>query len=275
MVMNQTGEPKNSGNQADKLRHTLLLCVLSASIFCAPFFTTVAAEAQNDKTQQGDAKDSPRDNPRDNPNNNPRDDVGQQYDPGDRAKRDGAGAFGYDIKTIEPDWAGVRTSISSGEITDFNGLLGAWRAHIVTNARTVQRLARWRLSARRANVPALIPVDDGNAKQASLVSGDTHYAYSARRHDDSFLTITGSCKAHDLPTNHPLVQRALSQRNARPSMAGLNVPYRLTEGEEQMHLRFSKFGCAYEISLTCTNGCAEQTELLQTARRLGVVNPRR
>ena len=82
------------------------------------------------------------------------------------------------------------------------------------------------------------------------------------------------CSGVRLPDNHPIVRNMQTEARKRPVAAGLGEPYQITATESGHQLTFSKFGCAYEIEISCEGSCNVEKELTDIAGSLVVINAR-
>ncbi len=180
-------------------------------------------------------------------------------------------------RAVEPKWAEVSEAAKSGQVLgggDFEKrALGGARNDQKKSA-FVNQYPSYVQSAAAINVPVLMPMSAVKATATNFVTGTTYYAFNATYPNDVYASVTGMCAGVPLPASSPLLARLRKARDARPEHAKLGTRYEISETEGGHMMSFTKFGCAYEIDLSCPNGCDGPQTLQSLSSELGVINAR-
>jgi hypothetical protein len=177
---------------------------------------------------------------------------------------------------VEPNWAEVRAAQQSGQVQSLEQLQGAIRQQQRPNQKPgelLNKLAGFAKQSTSTNAAVLIPLSAARAETTSLVTGKTYYNFSASYPGGLTSTVLGMCSGVRLPDGHPIVRSMQADANNRPVLPGLGARYQISPTETGHQLTFSKFGCAYEIAITC-EACSAEKELLDMASSMAVINAR-
>ncbi len=178
---------------------------------------------------------------------------------------------------VEPNWAEVRIAQQQGQVRSLDMLQRAVRQQPPAGQKPGELLAElpgYITQSASTNAAVMIPLSAARAETTSLVTGKTFYNFSATYPGVLTSSVLGMCSGMRLPDNHPIVRSMQAEARQRPVAAGLGEPYQITATETGHQLSFSKFGCAYEIAITCEGSCNVDKELLDIANSLVVINAR-
>ena len=178
---------------------------------------------------------------------------------------------------VEPNWGEVRTAQQQGQVRSVELLQRAVRQQPPAGQKPGELLAElpgYITQSASTTAAVMIPLSAARAETTSLVTGKTFYNFSATYPGVLTSSVLGMCSGMRLPDNHPIVRNMQTEARKRPVAAGLGEPYQITETEGGHQLTFSKFGCAYEIAITCDAACNVDKELLDIANSLVVINAR-
>lgn len=178
---------------------------------------------------------------------------------------------------VEPNWAEVRAAQQSGQVQSLAQLQGAIRQQVRPGQRQGElqaKLPAFVDQSAGANVAVLVPLSAAGAETTQLVTGRTFYNFSASYPGGLTSSVLGMCSGIRLPDDHPIVRSMQAEAKTRPVLQGLGEPYQISPTEAGVQLSFSKFGCAYEIAVTCEASCNAERELLGIANSLAVINAR-
>jgi hypothetical protein len=178
---------------------------------------------------------------------------------------------------VEPNWGEVRSAQQQGQVRSVELLERAVRQQPPAGQKPGELLAElpgYITQSASTNAAVMIPLSAARAEATSLVTGKTFYNFSATYPGVLTSSVLGMCSGMRLPDNHPIVRNMQAEARKRPVAAGLGEPYQITATESGHQLTFSKFGCAYEIAITCEASCSVEKELLDIANSLVVINAR-
>jgi hypothetical protein len=178
---------------------------------------------------------------------------------------------------VEPNWAEVRTAQQQGQVRSLDLLQRAVRQQPPAGQKPGELLAElpgYITQSASTNAAVLIPLSAARAEATSLVTGKTFYNFSATFPGVLTSSVLGMCSGMRLPDDHPIVRSMRAEARQRPLLAGTGEPYQISATESGHQLIFSKFGCAYEIAITCEGSCNVDKELLDIANSLVVINAR-
>lgn len=178
---------------------------------------------------------------------------------------------------VEPNWTEVRAAQQSGQVQSLAQLQGAIRQQQRPSQKPgelTNELGDFVKQSTNTNVAVLIPLSAVRAETTALVTGKTYYNFSASYPGGLTSSVLGMCSGVRLPDDHPLVRSMQADAKARPVLPGLGAGYQVGPTESGYQLTFSKFGCAYEIALTCEASCNAEKELLDIASSMAVINAR-
>jgi hypothetical protein len=178
---------------------------------------------------------------------------------------------------VEPNWAEVRTAQQQGQVRSLDLLQRDVRQQPPAGQKPGELLAElpgYITQSADTNAAVMIPLSAARAETTSLVTGKTFYNFSAAYPGVLTSSVLGMCSGVRLPDNHSIVRNMQTEARKRPVASGLGEPYQITATESGHQLTFSKFGCAYEIAITCDAACNVDKELLDIANSLVVINAR-
>ena len=178
---------------------------------------------------------------------------------------------------IEPNWDEVRTAQQQGQVRGLELLQRAVRQQPPPGQKPGELLAElpgYVTQSASTNAAVLIPLSAARAETTALVTGKTFYNFSATYPGVLTSSVLGMCSGVRLPDNHPIVRSMQAEARTRPILPGLGAPYEISATESGHQLTFSKFGCAYEIAITCEASCNVEKELTDIASGLVVINAR-
>lgn len=178
---------------------------------------------------------------------------------------------------VEPNWAEVRSAQQQGQVRSLDMLQRAVRQQPPAGQKPGELLAElpgYITQAAGTNAAVMIPLGAARAETTSLVTGKTFYNFSAAYPGVLNSSVLGMCSGVRLPDDHPIVRSMLAEARQRPILPALGEPYQITATETGHQLTFSKFGCSYEIEITCEGTCNVEKELTDIASSLVVLNAR-
>lgn len=178
---------------------------------------------------------------------------------------------------VEPNWGEVRTAQQQGQLRSLDILQRAVKQQPPPGQKPGDLLAKlpgFVTQSASTNAAVLIPLTASRAESTALVTGKTFYNFSATYPGVLTASVLGMCSGMRLPDDHPIVRSMQAEARTRPVVPGLGAPYQITAIENGHQLTFSKFGCAYEIAITCEASCNVEKELTDIASGLVVINAR-
>ncbi len=178
---------------------------------------------------------------------------------------------------VEPNWAEVRIAQQQGQVRGLDILQRTLRQQPPPGQKPGELLAKlpgYVTQSAGTNAAVLIPLAASRAETTALVTGKTFYNFSATYPGVLTSSVLGMCVGMRLPDDHPIVRSMQAEARTRPVVQGLGAPYQITATETGHQLTFSKFGCAYEVAITCEGACNVEKELLDIASSLVVINAR-
>lgn len=177
---------------------------------------------------------------------------------------------------VEPNWSQVTAAQRSQQVQSLDQLQSAIKQQQAGQRPSdlQGKLSGFVTQAATVNAAVLIPLSAARADTTELVTGKTFYNFSASYPGGQTSSVLGMCSGTRLPDDHPLVRSMQAETRQRPLLPSLGERYQITATETGNQMTFSKFGCAYEIELTCTASCNAERELTDIASNLVVINAR-
>lgn len=177
---------------------------------------------------------------------------------------------------VEPNWPQVTAAQRSRQVQGLEQLQGALKQQQAGQRQSElqAKLPGYVTQSASVNAAVMIPLSAARAESTGLVTGKTFYNFSATYPGGVSSSVLGMCSGTRLPDDHPLVRSMQAEARQRPLLPSLGERYQITATETGNQLTFSKFGCAYEIELTCAASCNAEQELLDIASNLVVINAR-
>lgn len=185
----------------------------------------------------------------------------------------------YKAQQIKPDWDAVRASKQKGQVASIEALQRGLKAQAARGkndeklAQDIEKLFLWTRYADAVDAPVMIPTDFQRFAKSSMNHGDTYYAFNASNSPQDWVSVLGMCSGIQLPEDHPIVKRIRGRNQDAPKLSGLGVPYKVQSSSQGLVLNFSKFNCAYEITMSCSAMCDNQIpQITQLADSMTVLN---
>lgn len=171
---------------------------------------------------------------------------------------------------VKADWNAVRAAEKEGEISSAETM----QRSVSAKGDNERQLGRLLQQASQIDTPVLLPESFGLIEDAQFVTSGAHYSYTADLPGDEFYIVSGTCAGARLPEGHPILERMRENRPDYPTLSGLNVRYQLSKTEAGHQIKFSKFGCGYQVTYACPGECNEAGKVTAITQKMGVINAR-